>query len=133
MFRNVAFSLVVIGVFLSIGGPARAAVIDDFSVDDLANYTNTVILANAGAVNTATWQMGGGSLTFNTSTYNNINMNALTRNGLSLNVGEEVQLLFMSPPSGNQGIGLYVGTQPVFNDRAASDYVTMYARTDGQF
>ncbi|MES2474851.1 MAG: PEP-CTERM sorting domain-containing protein [Verrucomicrobiota bacterium] len=108
-----------------------ATLIDDFS-GSLTNYTNTVILdANGGANNTASWQISGGGLQLNTTAWNGIQQAAYTYNGLSLLVGQELQVDITSNTA-SQDLGLYVGgTLPVAGVR--QDYVAIYARGSNSF
>lgn len=120
-FLSIPFS---IGIACLSG--VHAAVIDDFS-GDLSNYTSTVILdVNGGGSNTASWQIVGGALQYQTSAYDGIEQSVLIFNGLNLQIGEEVQVDVAE--SGNQDIGLYVGgTIPVAGVR--QNYINIYART----
>lgn len=104
--------------------------LDDFS-GDLSAYTSTVILdANGGSQNTASWQIGGGALQLNTTAYDGIQQYAMIRDGLSLAVGEELQV-DIAVTGASQDIGLYVGgTTPVAGVR--QDYIAMYARSTGE-
>lgn len=104
---------------------AQATLIDDYS-GDLSAYTNTVILDdNGGGSNTAAWQITDGKLVYNTSSYDGIEQTAFIYNGLSLAVGEEVQVQVIH--AGNQDIGLYVGgSAPTAGVR--DSYVNVYAR-----
>jgi len=104
--------------------------IDDFS-GDLSAYTSTVILDTdpGGGANTATWQITGETLELNTSVYQSIEQYAMIYGGLSLAVGEEVQI-DITHSGASQDIGLYVGgTTPTYNVR--QDYIAMYSRGDG--
>ena len=115
-------------VAVALTSTSFATVIDDFQTNDLANYTSTVILQNG--VNTASWQMGSGALTYTTTSYSNVNQVALIRNGLTLAVGEELQAP-VNRNSGTQDLGLYVGgVQPVTGTR--STYVSVYGRDANQ-
>ena len=113
------------------GAVAQAVLIDDFS-GDLSNYTSTVILdANGGSANTAAWQISDGTLQLNTTAYDGIEQYAMVYNGLSLAVGEELQVNVVVGAGGSQDIGLYVGgTAPQAGVR--QDYVAMYRRNNGQ-
>jgi hypothetical protein len=119
-------------IALAAGGSAKAALIDDFS-GDLSAYTNTTILDNnGGGPNTASWQITGGKLEFNTTALNPTtgtvaDQNALIRNGLTLGVGQEVHADFTLGPAVNRDIGLYVGnTTPTAGVR--SNFVNVYVR-----
>jgi len=106
---------------------AQAVLIDDFEDGTLTEYTSTVILdANGGNSNTAAWQISGGDLQLNTSAYDGIQQYAMIYSGLSLAVGEELQV-DLTHTGASQDIGLYVGgTTPVAGTRY--DYIAMYAR-----
>lgn len=110
---------------------ALGTLIDDFSDASLAEYTSTVILdANGGGSNVAAWQSPSGTLELVTSEYEGIEQYAFIRSGLSLAVGEEVQV-DLAHSGASQDLGLYVGgTTPVTGTR--QDYVAMYARGNGQ-
>ena len=105
-------------------GPVEQLV-DDFS-GDLSNYTNTVILdVNGGLTNSSTWTIVDEQLTLVTDSYDDIEQHAFINNGLTLEVGEELQLNATVPAVGNRNIGLYVGgTAPVTGVR--QDYITVY-------
>lgn len=109
---------------------AQAVLIDDFS-GDLSNWTSTVILDAGGTgSNTAAWQISGGVLQLNTTAYDGIEQGAMIYNGLSLAVGEEVQI-DVTHTGASQDIGLYVGgTTPVTGTRY--DYISVYARSSGE-
>ncbi|MCE5184693.1 MAG: PEP-CTERM sorting domain-containing protein [Planctomycetaceae bacterium] len=116
------------------GAAAQAVLIDDFS-GDLSNWTSTVILDNANTAvqNTSAWQITDGTLQLNTTVRDGSSVEqwAMIRNGLSLGVGEELQVDVVVGAAGSQDIGLYVGgTTPTFNVR--QDYVAMYRRNNGQ-
>lgn len=113
----------------SIGMAAQAQLIDDFT-GDLSAYTSTVILdANGGAANTAAWQITSATLELNTSAYDGIEQYAMIYGGLTLSVGDEVQV-DLTHNGASQDLGLYVGgTTPVAGTR--EDYIAMYARGDG--
>ncbi len=106
--------------------------VDDFNDTDLSEYTATVILdANGGGSNVSTWQSPAGSLELVTGTYDGIEQWAFIRNGLTLQVGQEVQVDVIVGATGTQDIGLYVGgTTPQTGVR--QDYVAMYRRNSGQ-
>ncbi|HOQ03775.1 MAG TPA: PEP-CTERM sorting domain-containing protein [Anaerohalosphaeraceae bacterium] len=110
---------------------AQAVLIDDFS-GDLSAYTDTVILdANGGASNVSTWQIVDGTLQISTSTYDGIEQHAFIRSGLTLGVGQELQVDVVVGATGSQDIGLYVGgTAPQTGVR--KDYIAMYRRNSGQ-
>ncbi|MCA9233899.1 MAG: PEP-CTERM sorting domain-containing protein [Planctomycetales bacterium] len=119
-----------VALSLVCGSSARAALIDDFSDTDLSQYTSTVILDAGGTgSNTATWSSPSGSLQLDTTAYDGIEQYAMIYNGLSLGVGQEVQV-DLTHSGASQDLGLYVGgTTPVVNMR--QDYVSVYARGDG--
>ncbi len=121
-------TLPALAVLLVQAAFASPLLLDDFS-GDLSAYTSTRILdANGGAHNTATWEISGGALQLNTSSYDGIEQYAFIRSGLSLAVEEEIQADFSV--SGNQDLGLYVGgTTPATDVR--QDYVAVYVRNDG--
>jgi len=109
----------------------QATLIDDFS-GDLSNYTSTVILDTdpGGGANIAAWQITGETLELNTTTYQSIEQYAMIYNGLSLAIGEEVQL-DLTHNGGSQDLGLYVGgTTPTYNVR--QDYIAVYGRHTGE-
>ncbi|GHC48745.1 hypothetical protein [Roseibacillus persicicus] len=109
-----------------------ALVADDFS-SGLGNWTSTVILdANGGGSNTAAFQVNSGQLELNTTVFDGIEQSAFIYNGLSLAIGEEVQLdvISFSGNDGNDALGLYVGgTAPTVGVR--QDYVTVYNKNSG--
>ena len=109
----------------------QAAVIDDFDDGDLSDWTSTVILdASGGDSNTSGWQISGGVMQLVTSLYDGIEQYALIKTGVSLAVGEELQVK-MSHTGASQDLGLYVGgTTPVTGMR--EDYIAVYARSNGQ-
>lgn len=123
--------LVMGAMALSLAASSQAVLIDDFSDTGVSEYTATVILdANGGGANTFAVQSPSGTLEVNTSTYDGIEQMAIVRNGLSLAVGEEVQI-DLTHSGASQDIGLYVGgTTPVAGTR--QDYVAVYARGNGQ-
>ena len=122
---TVAMALLALAV-----SPAAAALIDDFS-GDLSNYTSTVILdANGGGSNAAAWQISGETLELATTAYDGIEQYAMIYNGLSLSVGQEVQMDLVHNGV-SQDLGLYVGgTTPVAGTR--KDYVSVYGRHTGE-
>lgn len=117
----------LLAAFSLASAPAvHAVVVDDFS-GDLSNYSSTVILdANGGGSNTASWQISGGGLQYVTTAYDGIEQTAFILNGLTLAVGEEIQV-DLTHSGASQDIGLYVGgSAPVTGSRA--NYVNVYAR-----
>lgn len=123
-------SLSLLALVCVMGAAAQAVLVDDFS-GDLSAWTSTVILdANGGSANTAAWQISGGALQLNTTVYDGIQQYAMIRNGLSLAVGQELQL-DVSHTGSTQDIGLYVGgTTPTAGVR--QDYIAVYARNTGE-
>lgn len=113
------------------GVAAQAVLVDDFS-GDLSGWTSTVILDNnGGAANTAAWQISDGTLQLNTTAYDGIQQYAFIKSGVSLGIGEELQVDVIVGATGSQDIGLYVGgTSPVTGVR--QDYVAMYRRSNGE-
>ena len=114
-----------LGVALFSGSTISAQLIDDYS-GDLSNYTNTVILdVNEGLSNSSTFTIVDEELTLVTDSYDDIEQHAFINNGLTLEVGEELQLNATVPAVGNRNIGLYVGgTAPATGVR--QDYITVY-------
>jgi hypothetical protein len=121
----------VLMLMCMMGVAAQAVLIDSFD-GDLSAYTSTVILdANGGGPNTAAWQNSGGTLQLNTTAYDGIEQYAFIRSGLSLGVGQELQVDVVVGATGTQDIGLYVGgTTPQTGVR--KDYIAMYRRNSGQ-
>lgn len=109
----------------------QAQLIDDFS-GDLSAYTATRILKASGSGNNVySWQISGGSLQIDTTTYDGIEQFALTRIDVSLSVGYELTAAYSHQNLGLQDIGLYVGAgHPSAGVRA--DYVNIYMRNNGQ-
>ena len=104
---------------------AQATLIDNFS-GDLSAYTNTVILDAGGTgSNAAAWQITDGKLKYNTSVYDGIEQAAFIYNGLSLVVGQELQVQITH--AGNQDIGLYVGGSALTTG-VRDSFVNVYAR-----
>lgn len=107
---------------------------DNFSSDPRANITSTVILdANGGGANTASLGWSSGALTYDTTTYDGIEQAAHIYSGVTLDVGEEVQV-DIDNESGNQDFGVYVGgSAPVYTGGdSRAHYVNVYARDSGQ-
>jgi hypothetical protein len=111
------------------GLTAQAVLVDDFDDGDISDWTSTVILDAGGTgSNTASWQVPGGVLELNTTAYDGIEQYAMIKSGVSLAVGEELQV-DLNHTHASQDIGLYVGgTAPVTGTRY--DYIAMYARWD---
>jgi hypothetical protein len=120
-----ASGLLAIGVSSASQG-AGVGLVDDFS-GDLSAYTSTVILdANGGGSNTSAWQISDGQLQLATTSYNGIEQYAFIYNGLTLDVGFELQVDVVHSLA-SQDIGLYVGgSSPTFNAR--DSYLNVYAR-----
>lgn len=114
-----------------LGLSARAIIVDDFEDGNLNEYTSTVILDNnGGASNTAAWQITDGALQLNTAAYDGIEQYAMIYDGLSLAVGEEIQMT-LTHTGASQDLGLYVGgTTPQPGVR--QDYIAVYARSTGE-
>ena len=123
--------LAIVGI-AALSAAAQAQLIDDFS-GDLSAYTDTRIL-NADShspVNSYSWEISGGALQLNTTSYVGIEQYALTRTDYSLNVGFELDATFTAGYTGSQDIGLYVGAgTPTVDVR--QDYVDVYMRNNGQ-
>ncbi len=115
------------------GANVHGQLITDFSSTDLSAWTDTRILKATGGApdNVYTWEVSGGMLQINTTTYGGIEQFALTRTDFPLNVGFELQANFSANSTGTQDIGLYVGAgHPTADVRA--DYVNIYVRDNGQ-
>ncbi|MBN2163799.1 MAG: hypothetical protein JXR25_12365 [Pontiellaceae bacterium] len=123
--------LLIGSMALGLAVASNAALIDDFSDADVSEYTATVILdANGGSANTFAVQSPSGSLELSTTVYDGIEQMAIIRNGLSLSIGEEVQVDVVHTGA-SQDIGLYVGgLEPTAGLR--STYVSVYARAGGE-
>ena len=106
-------------------GAASGQLVDDFS-GDLSNYTQTLILdVNGGATNSSAFQINGGALEFDTTFYDDIEQTAFIYDGLTLEVGEELQADIPGTINGSRNLGLYVGgSQPTAGLR--EDYITIY-------
>ncbi len=106
--------------------------IDNFS-GDLSAYTATRILKATPAANdnVGQWEIAGGALQFNTTTYAGIEQYALTRTDFTLQLGEELRVDYLGSNLDSQDIGLYVGAGTPTSDVRA-DYVNIYARNNGQ-
>jgi fibronectin-binding autotransporter adhesin len=117
---------------LAVPNTLTSTLIDNFS-GNLSAYTNTRILkaTPAAANNVYTWQITGGALEINTSTYGGIEQSALTRNDSSLQIGEELQVDYIAGNLDTQDIGLYVGAATPTPD-VRQNYVSIYARNNGQ-
>jgi hypothetical protein len=124
--------MLAVAAICLLGVVAQAAVglVDDFS-GDLSAWTSTVILdANGGAANTAAWQITGETLELATTAYDGIQQYAMTKSGVSLGIGEELQVDIIHSGA-SQDLGLYVGgTTPVAGTR--QDYIAVYARHTGE-
>ncbi len=119
------------GVGLSTTGGTSSTVIDDFE-SGLSGYTSTIILdTNGGGSNFASWQIDQGRLQYVTTFEwgSTVEQSAYIRNGLALDVGQEVQV-DLDHTNASQDIGLYVGgTSPTTGVR--ENYVNIYARAGG--
>jgi hypothetical protein len=115
-----------------LGATVQAQLIDDFS-GDLSAYTATRILKATGAAadNVHSWQIAGGSLQINTSTYGGIEQYALTRTDFGLGVGYELSATYSALNMNSQDIGLYVGAGTPTPDVRAN-YLAIYMRNNGQ-
>ncbi len=114
------------------GAVSQAQLIDDFS-GNLSAYTATRILKATPAANNNvySWQISGGALSINTTTYNAIEQYALTRTDFSLSVGYELTATYSGLNLNTQDIGLYAGAgTPTADVRA--NYVNVYVRNNGQ-
>jgi hypothetical protein len=120
------YILAALSAAASVATSAAATLVDDFS-GDLAAYSSTVILdANGGGSNTYAWQISGGTLQLDTSAYNGIEQTAFIRDGLTLDIGQEIQVS-LTHNGASQDLGLYVGgSAPVTGTRA--NYLNVYAR-----
>lgn len=106
--RRSCSRILAVGISVALGSFAHGAVIDDFSSGDLSNYTATTILDNGGiGSNIYNYEVVGGALQLNTTSFDNIEQIAFIRNGLTLGVGQEVSADFSH--TGNRSIGLFVG------------------------
>jgi|GEM_PF-644314 PEP-CTERM putative exosortase interaction domain len=114
------------------GAIAQAQLIDDFS-GNLSAYTATRILNNDNHSpgNTYAWEISGGALRINTSSYVGIEQFALTRTDFSLSVGYELTASYIKDGLNQQDIGLYVGAGTPTTDVRA-DYVSIYVRNNDQ-
>ncbi len=128
-----ALVMTLVAAPAALAGPV--GLVDDFEDTDLSEYTTTLILDTDSPVNVSdtVWQSPSGSLELLTDTYNGGTAEqwAFIRSGITLDVGEEVQVDVIAGATGLQDIGLYVGgTTPQTNVR--QDYVAMYRRNTGQ-
>lgn len=132
MMRSIAASLVMSLALGSVAIAGPIGIVDDFS-GDLSAYTNTRILKAtlANPDNVYSWEISGGALRINTTTFGGIEQYALTRGDYTLDVGQELQVDYVSTNTNTQDIGLYVGAAtPTSGVRA--DYVNIYVRNNGQ-
>lgn len=123
-------SLLMLALLMAVS--VQATVIDDFDDGDVSDWTSTVILDTdeSGGSNTSALDASTGQLALVTSSYQSIEQYALIKDGVSLNVGEELQV-DVTITGDSLDIGLYVGgADPVTGVR--SDYVTVYARDTGE-
>ncbi|MGE4286906.1 MAG: LamG-like jellyroll fold domain-containing protein [Phycisphaerae bacterium] len=106
---------------------AHAAVIDDFTDNDLSDYTHTIVLDNGGGShNGSLWQVSGGQLQISTATYSEIEQSAFVKSGYTLNIGDELRMDYLSN-GGNRAMGLYAGVVP--EDGVRKNYVTVYSES----
>lgn len=135
---TIAGSLQSTGGVVRVGGDGltgtvgdQATLIDDFE-SGLAGYTSTIILdTNGGGSNVAEWRVSGGELEYITydEQGSTVEQSAYIRNGLALEVGQEIQV-DLDHTDASQDLGLYVGgTTPTTGQR--EDYVSIYARSGG--
>ena len=103
--------ILVIGVSHFTCAATNAQLIDDFDSDDLSAYTLTRILDNnGGATNTNVFfEVFDGELGLTTALFDGIEQYAFIRDGLTLAVGQELQIDITDTRAGSQDIGLYVG------------------------
>jgi hypothetical protein len=130
--RSIAAGLVMSMALGSVAIAGPIGLVDDFS-GNLAAYTNTRILkaTPANPDNVYSWEISGGALRVNTATFGGIEQYALTRGDYTLDVGQELQVDYVSTNTNTQDIGLYVGAAtPTSGVRA--DYVNIYVRNNGQ-
>jgi hypothetical protein len=126
--------LAVVAVCLmAAAAQATVGLVDDFS-GTLSGWTGTVILDNANTAvqNTSVWEIASGALQLNTTVRDGSSVEqwAMIKSGISLGVGEELQV-DITRNTATQDLGLYVGgTTPTFNVR--KDYIAVYARNGGQ-
>ena len=104
--------ILVIGVSHFTCAATNAQLIDDFNSGDLSAYTLTRILDdNGGATNTGVaFEVIDGELALTTTGFDGIEQYALIRDGLTLPVGQELQIdISENRNGGSLDIGLYVG------------------------
>lgn len=132
MKRHCFAALIALALSIGIASAGPIGLVDDFS-GTLGSYTATRILkANAADPdNVSQWEISGGSLQVNTSTYGGIEQYALTRTDVTLGVGEELRADYPGGNLDSQDVGLYVGAgHPTPDVRA--NYVNVYVRNNGQ-
>ena len=127
-FRKACSCALMAAFTVALGSVASAQVIDVFS-GDLSAYTLTRILdANGGANNSGVnFEIVGGELGFTTATFDGIEQYAFIRDGLTLSVGQELQVDISGNRGGSQDIGLYVGGLSPTTD-VRQEYVNVYYR-----
>lgn len=139
---NFCSCALVAGMVLALGSAANGQVIDDFEAFDATNYTTTVILDNvAGGSNTSALGVNGaGQVIFDTTVVQGASVEqlAIIRNGLTLAVGQELQLDVDSTVGdaarGDQDFGLYVGSAPITATPGAdtrANFLTVFQRDAG--
>lgn len=135
-FVKQSFLACAVSLAISCCSAANAQLIDDFN-SGLSGYTTTVILdaQNAGSNTGAFATNAAGQLIFETTAYDGIEQYAFIKNGLSLGVGQEIQLDLADPLSGTRNLGLYVGgttpTTSVFPANPREDYISVYGQNNG--
>lgn len=118
--------LMLMFIFLTVP-VIQAVVIDDFEDGNLSDYTYTIILDDGGGShNVSAWQIAGGQLQINTTSYSDIEQSAFIKAGYTLSVGQELQADYNSN-GGNRAMGLYVGVVPT--DGVRQNYITIYAES----
>lgn len=105
---------------------SAATLIDDFS-GAFAATTVVILDANLGASNTASWSTSGGVLSYVTSAFDGIEQTASYYSGITLGIGEELQVTVSRAGGGSQDLGIFVGATPTAGVRA--NYVNVYARS----
>ena len=104
--------ILMIGISHFACAATNAQLIDDFNSGDLSDYTLTRILDdNGGTTNTGVaFEVIDGELALTTTGFAGIEQYALIRDGLTLGVGQELQIDISENRNGeSQDIGLYVG------------------------
>ena len=132
MKRHCFAATIALALSVGLANAGPIGLVDDFS-GTLASYTATRILkATPAAANSVSqWEIDGGSLRVNTTTFGGIEQYALTRTDVILGVGEELLADNLGGNVGSQDIGLYVGAgHPTPDVRA--NYINIYVRNNGQ-